>query len=147
MNSVYTSFNKHLHALDRPEYMNVFKEYQLRKQIAHPDLFEYTFAGIVPWLCWNMLLVHNSLSHIQVEMKIERRRGSLLELFEEATDAQKAIMTQTKFWGAEVDEITLEPAIYIDEKSARYSETVLNSPIIMAIQLTKAKKKDAKTKE
>lgn len=146
MNCVYTAFNNHLAAIDQPEYMNVFKEYRLRKEVAHPDPLYFTFAGIVPWLYWHMLLTHNTLSRVQVEMRIQRHYVPLLELFEEANDAQKIIMSQnTKFWGAQVDKVTLEPAIYcmLNEQHAYYAEEIPSSPgarIIMAIQLMRQEK-------
>lgn len=126
-------------------YANTFTEYIKRKKFSHDkNPYQYTFAGILPWLYWQMLFEHNLRSPNIVEMKLERSYIELPEYMPEAQNQiQREIMVNhTRYWGRQVDKITLFPAIYclLNEQHAQFSTKIPDwkgARIIFAFQFVK----------
>ena len=153
MHCVYDAFEAHMLAIGEKSYMGVWDEYLKQKRMSHDDNpNQDTFAGIVPWLYWNMLFQHNLRSPSVVEMKLERTYVTLPEYMPDAQNQiqREIVFQRTRYWGREVDKITLEPAIYcmLSERHAQYVETIPTFPgarIILAFQFIvahKTKEKD-----
>ena len=138
---VYTAFAEHMRHIKEPHYMDVFTDYIKRKRATHDsNPHQYTFAGILPWLYWQMLWQHNLRSDRTIEMKLERSYLTLPEYMPEANAVQQEIMlNKTRYWGKQVDRITLEPAVYclLNEQHAQFSLTTPDykgARILMAFQ-------------
>lgn len=142
MHCTYLAFDNHMRAIGEPSYLAPWYEYLKRKKASHDEnAYQYTFAGVLPWLYWYMLLEHNLRSDRTVEMKLERSYITLPEYMPEAhNQTQRDIMmNKTRFWGKQVEQITLEPAVYclLNEQHAQFSSTkpyYKGARIIMAFQ-------------
>jgi hypothetical protein len=109
---VYNAFVQHMHHLGEPAYQSTWDVYHQRKSAAQ-DVNAYTYAGIVPWLYWEMLLSHNIRSPRRFELEIQTSYVHPKEYIDEGTARQKFVIRHlTKYAGYYVDKIDLQPAIY-----------------------------------
>lgn len=142
MHCVYNAFQDHMLALDELSYFDVWNEYIKQKRMSHDgNPNQHTFAGVLPWLYWQMLYQHNLRSSSVIEMKLERNYVTLPEYMPEAQNhiQQEIMLNRTRYWGKAVDQITLAPAIYcmLSERHAQFGQTVPDYPgarVIMAFQ-------------
>ncbi len=141
MHCVYDGFAEHMRYIGEPNYSDVFEEYIKRKRSTHADNpHQYTFAGVLPWLYWHMLFEHNLRTNRVIEMRLQRSYLELSEYIPEADEVQREIMmNKTRYWGKQVDQITVEPAVYclLNEQHAQFSTQVPShkgARVIMAFQ-------------
>lgn len=153
MHCVYTAFNDHIEYIGEPSYARVFKAYRHYKSMSHSRYESYTFTGVLPWLYWQMLFQHNSLTENVIEMRIERSYIEIPEYMPEASTVQQEIMFKhTEYWGRQVDVIDLEPAIYclLNESHAEFmleKPTFPGARILFAVQLFSAHERKKLEKE
>jgi len=143
---VYHAFTNHMEHLHEPQLCAVFDAYIYFKRMSHGNNPTFTFAGVVPYIYWQMLLNHNTRVLRPVEMSIERMYVDQKEYWDEANPSQRALMKSTDYWGNWVDEIALKPAIYclLNEQHATFSHDIPDWPgarVLMAIQLVKQNEK------
>lgn len=143
MHCVYTAFEKHLRFLKEPVPWAIFDMYKYCKQMTHESVYEYTFAGIIPWMYTRMLQVHNARSANKVVMQIQFNYVPWECLLAEAgTGNKRMAMNGTPYKGDQVDEITLIPAVYcmLNQQHALFAKEPPQGKgdrIIMAIRLRK----------
>lgn len=142
-------------AIDEPLYFDTWHEYNKQKQMSHDgSANQHTFAGVLPWLYWNMLYQHNLRSRNTIEMRLERSYVTVPEYMPEAQNqTQREIMlNRTQYWGRAVDQITLKPAIYcmLSERHAQFGQTIPDYPgarVIMAFQFIKVHSEEKEIKK
>lgn len=143
MNCVYDAFAQAVKYHGLPEYYDVWMKYVESKKMVYGNMMPYVFAGIVPWLYADLLMEFNIKNRQKLSMIIQWNYVTWQEVFEEADEKHKAIMNfMTEYKGENVDQITLQPAIYglLNEQHAVFSETIPDwkgARIIMAIQIRK----------
>lgn len=150
MHCVYTAFQNHMESIGEPTYFDTWVEYIKQKRMSHDNNpNQHTFAGVLPWLYWQMLYQHNLRSPSVVEMRLQRSYITLPEYMPEAQNQiQREIMlNRTRYWGKAVDQIALAPAVYclLSERHAQFSSTMPTYPgarIIMAFQFVVMHKQD-----
>jgi hypothetical protein len=143
---VYQAFVQHMHALNEPAYLATWEVYKQRKSQAQ-DFNAFTYAGIVPWLYWEMLLAHNIRSERTFEMELQTSYLPPKEYYEDGTSRQRYIIKHlTQYFGYHAEPVTLAPAIYCIltptkpnvgiARHAMFSETVPEDVrILMAIKI------------
>jgi hypothetical protein len=144
MHCVYNAFEQHLRFLDEPVPWALFDMYKYCKQFTHDSVYEYTFAGVIPWMYTRMLQVHNVRSDNKVVMQIQFGYVPWECLLAEAGKSNKRLVMarNTPYKGEQVDEVTLTPAIYcmLNQQHALFDLTPPQGKgdrIIMAIRLRK----------
>lgn len=141
MHCVYSAFARHLEHLGEPAYAKVYDMYVNRKIQSHGNIHQYTFAGVLPWLYWQMLFEHNLHSQETIEMRIERSYVTLPEYMPAASPIQREIMFErTEYVGRFVDRVVIAPAIYclLNEQHAEFQTSVPShkgARILFAVQL------------
>ena len=148
MDCVYQAFTHNMKAIGEPDYAGVWDEYKRFKTLSHGGNFhQLTFAGVLPLLYWQMLYHHNLRSVNRIEMMLQRTYIEIAEYIQEGTHLQRELMMKTSFWGLEVEQITLKPAIYclLNEQHAQFGHEIPDwkgARIIMAFQLKVIKDKE-----
>jgi hypothetical protein len=150
MNCAYDAFAQHIRHLGKLEYGALFEKYLELKRATHGPDPVYTFAGLIPWIYTGMLYEYNMLQYKRpkLSLNIQWHYVTWEECYREAEIKHKSIMRYfTPYPGANVDKITLKPAIYglLNEQHAVFSEEIPSWPgarIILAVQIREVELKE-----
>jgi hypothetical protein len=140
---VYTAFEQHLKYFHEPVSWATWDMYKYCKEFTHASIYEYTFAGVIPWMYMRMLQVHNTRSVNKITMRIQLHYVPWECLLAEAGKSSKwLVMNSTPYHGEQVDKISLSPAVYcmLNQQHALFATSPPQGKgdrIIMAIRLRK----------